>query len=660
MSDSMQQHVPLNLLFRSKLNVRRSNRETPVYRKGIEVLAASIISTYRRTGKILLQNLVVHVQENGYGVAAGGRRHDSLDLLASIGDIAPDMMIPVIEVDVENVTSVSLTENVQRQAMHPVDEYEAYLDLTLQGWTIDQIADAFGVTPLVVERRLKLRAAAPELLEQFREDELTTDQLIALCSTDDHALQVEVWNRAKGQHWNSAPTSLRRAVMQNEVEAGTDRRVEFIGGVAAYEQAGGRVRRDLFASEGQGVILEDSSLLEALVSDKLQAYVDQIEAEGWGWVEVWREMNWTAHGRLGTFNPRDVELSTADSHRLSALATERDELSRQIRELDDQYDNLTEQEIARLDALQDQHSDLDDQVDEFEASKRVFDPEAMKHAGVLIRYDQGSLRIERGLVRTADRVAIAEVLGDTQRVIGGRETESAGRKADAFSDALRRSLLGHRNLAAQVTTAANVKVAKVLFVSQLVASLRVEYGTVPCDFSITSGYGSRTNCPISDASGKQAEEQFRDLGQQLIAELPAGCDAVWDALMNTSDQQLDVMLAYSIARSVSLAEESRGLTPKLVEALGLDMADHFTPTAENFLGRIPKDLVVEALEEAQVINVDEERESLLAMKKSALAKEAEIRLAGSGWIPEMLRLEKPRIIKKGSSRKPGKKEADAA
>lgn len=29
---------------------------------------------------------------------------------------------------------------------------------------IDRIADAFGVTPLVVERRLKLAKAAPELI----------------------------------------------------------------------------------------------------------------------------------------------------------------------------------------------------------------------------------------------------------------------------------------------------------------------------------------------------------------------------------------------------------------------------------------------------------------------------------------------------------------
>ena len=39
--------------------------------------------------------------------------------------------------------TVSLTENVQREAMHPADQFEAF-------------AADFGVKPLVVQRRLKL------------------------------------------------------------------------------------------------------------------------------------------------------------------------------------------------------------------------------------------------------------------------------------------------------------------------------------------------------------------------------------------------------------------------------------------------------------------------------------------------------------------------
>ncbi|MBD4165478.1 chromosome partitioning protein ParB, partial [Xanthomonas citri pv. citri] len=72
--------------------------------------------------------------------------------------------------------------------------FDAFSALVDENWTIDRIADAFGVTPLVVERRLKLAKAAPELIERFRAGELSTDQMIALCATDDHAVQVEVWN----------------------------------------------------------------------------------------------------------------------------------------------------------------------------------------------------------------------------------------------------------------------------------------------------------------------------------------------------------------------------------------------------------------------------------------------------------------------------------
>ncbi|MBS0234504.1 MAG: hypothetical protein JSR99_13575 [Proteobacteria bacterium] len=50
----------------------------------------------------------------------------------------------------------SLTENVMREAMHPVDEFHAFKAMADKGMTEVDIAAAYRTTPLVVKQRLRL------------------------------------------------------------------------------------------------------------------------------------------------------------------------------------------------------------------------------------------------------------------------------------------------------------------------------------------------------------------------------------------------------------------------------------------------------------------------------------------------------------------------
>ncbi|WP_146774733.1 ParB/RepB/Spo0J family partition protein [Pseudomonas sp. MWU12-2115] len=634
--------MPYNRLRRSEANVRRG-RDTAAYKAGIEKLAASILAVHKLTGQGLLQNLVVNLVGDFGAVVAGGRRYDALGLLIEQGEFQDDYPVSVQVVADHAVTAASLTENVQRVAMHPADEFDAFLAMVEQGWTIDAVADAFGVTPLVVERRLKLRAAAPSLIEDFRADLLTTDQLIALCTTDSHERQVAAWSRVRNnQHWGATPNELRRAVMEAEVEAAKDPRVAFIGGVEAYEKAGGRVRRDLFAADGEGVILEDAALLATLVQDRLMQAHDELATEGWGWIEVWPGMDWTALERLGQAPTIKVELSAEAAQQVAELESQLEKVRTSIEGLLEATPDadLSEEAQAQMDALEEEHQNLEDQIAEINKQAVIFDPAVMEHCGALVMYYHGELRIERGRVRAADREKVSALLGDEQRIAGGRTSEPAGRKTDALSDALRRSLLGYRNLAAQTATAKNAKAAKVLLVCKFIADARSTYGVVPTDLSVTNGYGARTNCTISDDAGQALEAEFVNLGNAMIESLPKDPSALWDVLEGMKPVDLDNLLAFAVARSVSLSVAGDGLSPKFLEALGLSMADHFTPTAENYLGRVSKDLILEALTEAGKIGGEDDRSALLAMKKGALAKEAETRLQGTGWVPKVIRTEK--------------------
>jgi ParB family transcriptional regulator, chromosome partitioning protein len=74
----------------------------------------------------------------------------------------------------------------------------------------------------------------------------------------------------------------------------------------------------------------------------------------------------------------------------------------------------------------------------------------------------------------------------------------------------------------------------------------------------------------------------------------------------------------------------------LARAVGLDMAAvGWKPTVDNYLGRVTKPRILEAVHEAK----GEQSARLIDhLKKADMAREAERLLDGTGWLPEPLRL----------------------
>jgi ParB family chromosome partitioning protein len=82
--------------------------------------------------------------------------------------------------------------------MHPADQFEVFAALVVEGRPVEDIAVDFGVTPPVVERRMRPGNVSPRLLADCRADTVTLDQLIVLALTDDHEAQeaafYDAWN----------------------------------------------------------------------------------------------------------------------------------------------------------------------------------------------------------------------------------------------------------------------------------------------------------------------------------------------------------------------------------------------------------------------------------------------------------------------------------
>jgi ParB family chromosome partitioning protein len=72
----------------------------------------------------------------------------------------------------------------------------------------------------------------------------------------------------------------------------------------------------------------------------------------------------------------------------------------------------------------------------------------------------------------------------------------------------------------------------------------------------------------------------------------------------------------------------------LAQAVSLDMTGYWRPTVRTYLGRITKARIPEAVREAVS---DEAADRMADMKKQDVAEAAEQLLAGTGWLPALMR-----------------------
>ena len=192
MTEPVIRSIPLDRLEPSPANVRK----TPAGKAAFAELKASIAVHG------LLENLVARSANPGenpgtdpgqapgerYAVIAGARRLAALNALAQEGVIEANHPVPCRIVANGAIDGeLSLAENVVRVAMHPADQVEAFGALALAGATVADIAARFGVSERIVEQRLRLGHAAPELLDAYRENAIDLETLKAFAVTTDTA-----------------------------------------------------------------------------------------------------------------------------------------------------------------------------------------------------------------------------------------------------------------------------------------------------------------------------------------------------------------------------------------------------------------------------------------------------------------------------------------
>jgi ParB family chromosome partitioning protein len=655
---SSSRDIPLNKLVLSQSNVRRVKAGV-----SIEDLAADIA----RRG-CLLQSLNVRpvldadgAETGMFEVPSGGRRFQALQLLVKQKRLTKTAPIPCVVRDPSTAILAeddSLAENVQRVALHPLDQFRAFQTLREKGLSDEDIAAAYFVSVNVVKQRLRLAAVSEKLLDIYAEDGMTLEQLMAFTVTTDHARQEQVWD-ALQRSYSQEPYQIRRMLTEKTVRA-SDKRVLFVG-IDAYENAGGIVMRDLFQQDDGGW-LENIGLLETLVTEKLKAEAETITAEGWKWIAVGIEFPYGHDHGLRQLDGVPADLTDEERATREALRSEFDQLEAQYQDADE----LPEEVDQRL-------GEIETALEAFEARPHIFDPADIALAGVFVSVDHdGQLLVDRGYVRPEDEAPVVEpdqdgddssveqVGTDTGTPAVQRTVITIGGQAEPeddeddvvkpLPDRLVSELTAYRTLALRDALANNPHVAMTALLHKLCLDTFQHTATGNClEASVRQVYFSIQQTDLKDSPSAKAVAE-RHEGWK--ADLPKDEAALWDWLAALDDASRGALLAHCVSFGVNALYEKgdryggpgvsvHGVQRRLAQAdrlaraVGLDMVDAgWRPTVDNYLGRVTKPRILEAVCEAKG---EQSAQLIDHLKKADMAKEAERLLDGTGWLPEPLR-----------------------
>ncbi|ARN83995.1 ParB/RepB/Spo0J family partition protein [Methylocystis bryophila] len=635
--------IGLDKLVASDANVRRIKAGVSV-----EDLAEDIA----RRG--LLQSLSVrplfdgHGVETGkFGVTAGGRRLAALKLLVKQKRLAKNAPVPCIVKPDGVEEEDSLAENTMREALHPLDQFRAFKNLHEQGLSIDDIAARFFVSAQVVRQRLKLAAASPKLLELYVVEELSLDQLMAFCVTDDHVRQNETWD-ALSRSYDKGPHAIRRLLTQGAIRA-SDKRAQFAG-VGSYEAAGGVVLRDLF-NRDDGGWLQDAALLDRLAREKLERAAEEISAEGWKWSETAIDFPYGHTAGLRRLPGTQAPITEEEQARYNAAVVEYNRLSEEQESADELPEDV-DQRMAQLEA----------EIAAVDERSAIYEPTEIARAGVFVSIDyDGRLKVERGFVRREDEarkeggVSAAEgeprsgaqsgaddatVGADMETGLASPEpTEEEVETSPKLSGLMVVELSAHRTVAMRLSLASNPQAAFLAATHALALNAFYSASSHSCldlsERSVTLG----SQAPgIGDSLA--ARTLFESFGNWQMR-LPADPADLWSWLLAQDESVRTELFALCVGLSVNALNmpwERRTSVlqhaDRLAEHIALDMRVYWSATVESFFGKVTKAHILAAVREAKG---DETAEMIAHLKKADMAAEAERLLQGTGWLPEGLR-----------------------
>lgn len=604
LEQAQMEFVPLSSLVISPLNVRT----VPYTAKEVRQTADSIHAIG------LLQNLVIHSLPEGMnGVAAGGKRLTSLNMLLEEGNMTPDTLIAVKRLPDELARAASIIENSDHKVMHPAEQIVGFRDLAAEGKTEAQIGALFGYSSRHVQRCLKMASLAPALLKLLAQDEITLDICQALCLEDDQQRQVEVWESAKNNYYSPSVNVIKNMIVQSEVSILNNRLFAFVGR-DTYEAAGGLVREDLFSGEnGEG--FADKSLLTTLAEQKLAAAAQAIQTqEGWSWsLSRWsgitsRGDDRTAYRLLDAPDPVYAEGEEAAQ---GVLIEQRDALET------DEDDSVYQEQI---DAIEER------------AISRGWTKEQKASGGVVVSYNNGYMHIQRGVCK------LEPVETPVENVVTlVNETPKA---VDQVSATLVTAMSSERTLAVQAALSQQPHVGLAMLTWKYCLAAFGKLGKAsPLRVNMTVERGTLVTASLSGDEGK-AFQWLEQEKERVLSTFPEDWTASFTWLLDWQQADVSMLLGFCVAFGIDgVQDRLYGKTKdsaldSLESTLNFDLRDWWQPTAAGYFCKISKDQIVDVLNQNGLSGVAVEAAKLKRSEAAVLAEKA---IGETRWVPEWMK-----------------------
>ena len=292
--------------------------------------------------------------------------------------------------------------------------------------------------------------------------------------------------------------------------------------------------------------------------------------------------------------------------------------------------------------------------------------------------------MDRGYVRPEDDVPATDSdvgRGADPSSTEGQETSTfvqrtviavAGSAADAeeddedaakpLPDRLITELTAHRTLALRDALAENAAIAFQAVLHNFVLTAFYRFASSGSCLEVglhTPTFPAQAPGLRESASAKAVEVRH----ESWKARLPKSEKDLWDALTGLDGAAQASLFAHCASFAVNALYEpanrysqgrvsAHGVRTRLdqadvlARAVGLDMVQAgWRPTVDNYLGRVTKPRILEAVREAKG---ESSAQLIDHLKKADMAKEAERLLEGSGWLPEPLRPRRLQCVVSGA------------
>lgn len=532
--------IPVAELTLSPLNTRKL-----VTDEEVAAMAESIATSG------LLQNLIGLGRDGHVEIVGGGKRLRALQALLqeaetgwmrNVGSnrVALGAVPVLVTDDPEKAIAWSGVENAARSELHPADEIEAYAAMQAQHFPISMIAATFAVSERRVMRLLRLAILPDRARQALRDGRISIDQARALTIARDEKACLAVLDSVLEGRIH--PNMIRHTLSQQQIR-GNDRRAVYVG-LEAYAAAGGGTTLDLFEDQSY---LHDEALLNRLFVKKAEAEAERVRTdEGWAWATFVRDVHLDYdHKEVEHIEPVPGDLPEGDIEEYYELA----EIGK---------DALTDEGRARLEELQ---ARLDGD----------FTDEQRSIGGIYCRVDsQGCFKVHRAFVRKADLHA-AEAEGEDG------EATTATRPAAPEPEKIPQNL--RDDMAAIALRAVQVKLFD-----------RFEMALDLLGFSLTQTFGYDRPLQVSVEPQPATPEKQDGLIEDARFARPEGME------MRGTANALAAFRAKGKSHrnkviTLALARAMRRSPPDLFQTIATevqpDIRAIWTPTASNYLGRVP-------------------------------------------------------------------------